>query len=428
MNYAILYILNPFVAVLRAFHVKNWSKLRNALWAFTVWFGITFAIGIETSNSDQARYFHYLESYHNWNWSLTQAIKNFNTDEQFDLARHFLLWGVSKFTDNGYVLMIVFSFILGFFFASNVSYVLNYLKNYTYHPPWYLNVLIIALVFAAPIDDIVGFRFITALHMALYGFLPLMLEGKKDKLWAVILSPILFHFSMWLFAFIVIGTLLFVNAGMRFPKIVLILFSLSCITSGFLQNDVVQLSRSGTDLPFGQEMVQQKSSEYWSDNNIEKRQSAKLIGGDRNWYATLYVLSLKWAVFFMLFVVGYISLFKKRIIFSKYDLKAFILLLMILIVLNAISGLPGVNRFDALINFLGLSYLLNFAVKYSRKTVRSLVKFTLPALLLFIIVSFRAAIYNVSDMTVIGSPLIGVFTVGQNIPLNEALKSLLGYL
>jgi hypothetical protein len=56
------------------------------------------------------------------------------------------------------------------------------------------------------------------------------------------------------------------------------------------------------------------------------------------------------------------------------------------------------------------------------KWMKRAISVSIPLLLLFIIVEFRKGFYFASITTVLGNPLIAIYTFGENIPLNELIK------
>ena len=401
-----------------------------SLWLFTIWFGVTFSVGKDTSNSDQQRYFDKVEAYHSESWGLIEVFNNFSFVEQGDVFRHFSLWLISRFTDNGYIYLIFVAAILGYFYSHNVVYILRrFAASKNKALPWYIILLVACLFFAAPIDDIAGVRFINATHMALFGALPFIFEGKTTRLPMLIMSPLLFHFGMWIFifAFFIAISIRFIAS--RFPKIILWSFLLSSLLSGFFQSEAVRFARSTQVIQGEFEFADRKTDAYLSDEKIQARKNVKIFGGSRNWYANLFPYAIRWSVICLLFITGFRQIYNAKSYpnYKKTYFRSFLLILLLFIVFNGLIGIPSINRFEAILNFLGLSYLLIYWGETRSSEIKSTMRWIWPATALFLLVSLRSAIYNLSFMTILGNPIIAVFSVGENVPINDTIKAILGF-
>ena len=165
---------------------------KNMFWAFCTFYGLTFAIGIESQGSDITRYVDELKLlYVQESLTIGQLIEYFINSGEIDILRTLLSYTISRFTDSQAILTMVYGFIFGYFFSRNIWYVFSLLKN---RLTLISKIVLFTLILVMPIWQIGGFRMWTAFHVFMYGLLPFIFENKKDKLIFLYLS-FLVHFS-----------------------------------------------------------------------------------------------------------------------------------------------------------------------------------------------------------------------------------------
>ena len=124
-----LFLLLPFFASITA--VRNykapWAK--NVVWAFVIFYGYTFAIAKENSDTDIVRYIEELKDLYSKSLSFYDMIDIFRDSGEADVLRTIVAIIVSRFTDNPQVLTAVYGLIFGFFFTRCMWYVLERLKG-----------------------------------------------------------------------------------------------------------------------------------------------------------------------------------------------------------------------------------------------------------------------------------------------------------
>ncbi len=118
-----------------------------------------------------------------------------------------LLYIISKFTDNQSVLFAIYGLIFGYFYSRNLWFVLDKIQG-KIPTPIFIFILTFALI--CPIWLINGFRMWAATHIFIFGLLPYLIDGKKNRLWWSFLS-IFFHFSFVFPVLILIGYILLKN-------------------------------------------------------------------------------------------------------------------------------------------------------------------------------------------------------------------------
>ena len=265
-------MISPFLSIIFFPKLKGRVNIRYAIWLGIVWYGLTFAIGEETSNSDQERYFTALELFRAYDWSLLEAINNFDFSEHADYFRYFTLWLVSRFTDNGYSYMLIMSTVLGFFMSYNITVVLQYLKEHINVLNYNVLLLFAVLFFSAPLTAILGVRFIIGVHFLIFLILKEVFDAKRRM---ILLSPIaalLFHFGLWPLVIIILLTYL-LNHFRFFNLRVLSLVYLMSFSIGQIVNTSAIASNFGIlkDDSLQGTVVFNKGYTYWSDDRLETR-------------------------------------------------------------------------------------------------------------------------------------------------------------
>lgn len=403
----LLFLLSPFVSLIVSF--KDWksTKFINILWAFIVFYGFTFAIGNESSNSDIIRYKTELERIsvkpiNTWD----AAVDYFNYTGEVDFLRTIIAVVLSNFTSSQSVLTAVYAFIFGFFYTRNVGFILSLLKGKV---SLVTATLVLTYCVIIPFWSLGGFRFWTAAHMFLYGVFPFLFHGNKKRLIFCILT-LAVHFS---FVIPLVILLMFLLSG-NFYKFYFILF----IASFFITeiDPVVLNSYVEAYLP---ESILTRTSQYRDAENIQEFRST--TGGGKVWYALWYVKVLNYTVLGLL-----IYMYSQVIKMSKPDgvlLKSFSFVLLFLAVSNITSTFPSGGRFNYIGNCLAIVFFVYYLGQYASdgKSERNF-KWALPFLFFFLFISFRTSLYSLSISTIFGNPLIGLFTINENVSLNDLIK------
>ena len=108
---------------------------------------------------------------------------------------------------------------------------------------------------------------------------------------------------------------------------------------------------------------------------------------------------------------------------NKRLLAALSFIFLIYAVANILSTLPSGGRFQTLAAMLAVAFLAIYLQNNPRERfMRYLIPVTYPLLALFIIVTFRAGFYQMTITTLIGNPIIALFSIGENIPIETLIK------
>ena len=411
-NHWYLFLLFPFFAAV--FAMKNykiyWAK--NIIWAFVVFFGFSFGLAKETSSGEETadvfRSFSQLEELHKMDVGFIQIVKLYTTNEDIDILKLTISIVISRFTDSQQVLLAVYGLIFGFFFSRNMWFVLDRLKGRLKRVTL---LLFVAYFLVDPIWNINGFRFHTATHMFIYGLLPFLYGGKKKSLWMCLLS-VLVHFSFILPVLVLGAYLIIGNRTVAYFVFFLVSIAASEINvAGF--NSIVEANAPA--------YLIERTSTYRDEGKVEEyREGTK--GGEliqSVWYAKIYLKTLYWPL--MVFLIFLFFKRKKIERISSSFLSSLCFTLFYWGVANFMSSLPSGVRYVAIAALAALPLIIFYIQNQAKEEYLSKkVLMASPAILLFIIVSIRVGFYSLSVNTILGNPLVALFT--NNIALNDLIK------
>lgn len=407
----IFFFLQPFFTLL--YYLKNFRKpqAKNVMWLFTVFYAATFAIGAENENSDIVRYIAEVSYLNHLNVDLNGLLSYYLDSGEIDILRTILAYLVSSFTDNGFYLIIIFGLIYGYFYSRNMWYVLDRLQGQT---RFFTKVLLFCLFLTIPIWSLNGFRFWTGTHIFVFGLLPFLFEGKKKSLIWCLITPFVVHYS-FLVALVPLGVYLILGNKL---KLYYILFVLSLLMSEINIGSLNAFIEANAP----QELID-RSSSYFDEEKVENfrntdRQDLKMV-----WYAKYYGITLKYSL--ISFLLIFYWTIGKTISNDKILLNLLSFILLFYSFANIMSSIPSGGRFLSVANLLTLSFLTLYLQNYViKRDLYRISKIATPFLLFFIIISIRMSWYSLSVMTLIGNPFMAMITFGENISLNDILKSL----
>lgn len=406
----ILFLVWPLLAVVSAFrnYQKPWAK--NIFWAFCTFFGFAFAIGAESHNSDIVRYVARIEYLNNIEMGFSEVIVFFQESGQIDILNTLISIVVSRFTSSQVVLTTIYGFIFGYFLSRNLWYLLDRLENKLL--PVTL-ILLTCFFLVNPIWQINGFRMWTATHVFIYGLLPYLFEGKKKGLWLAMLS-ILIHFSFILPVMILLAHAV---AG-NWVKVFFIFYM---VTFFFSEIDVAVFNNLVEN--YAPEILQERTESYRSEGQVEEYREGDTAGA-RNWYVVWYNRALSWSIMGFLVVL----FFKGKHFFENNIrwLNLFCFTLLFFGVVNLISSLPSGGRFYTVANLCALALIILYIQNQPHeKVMKRFILMATPALVLYIVVSVRIALYSLSATAILGNPFIALYMIGEQVSLNDVVKMIL---
>lgn len=380
-------------------------SLANALWAFTIYYSFSVAV-VEGSGSDITVYMAELGNFYHVPLSLGSAFNYYIQSWDIDVLRIVLAMLVSRFTENGYVLIVVYGIIFGYFISRNIAYVLSRLKGKLS----FMTIIFLVILFLInPIWNINGFRFWTAAQVFLYGLLPYVFERRlKTLLWCAI-TPFVFHFS-FLMPVVVLTFYLFLG---RRIDLYFVLFIISIFVTDINYDRVNDLFKEYMPVK-----IEERTSGYRTREAIEAyREGISNI----SWHAYYYRLGLKWSIISYLIVLYFWERSAMRR--SDFLFSLFALALLFMSVANFASFLPSGGRFVSLASMLSVILIAVYIQNNpDRNVLKRLVPLTYPLLGLFVIVAFRNGFYQLSLMVFFGNPILAFFTFGENVSLNSLIR------
>lgn len=408
-----LFLLFPFLAGVVA--IKNYkaSWAKNIIWAFIVFYGFTISISNESSKNDKTadinRYAMQVKDLYKTDLKFQDVVKLYQDNEDIDILKLTIAIVISRVTDSPQVLAGVFGLIFGFFFSRNIWFVIERI-NGKMKPVVLL--LLIAYVLVDPFWNINGFRFHTATQVFIYGLLPFIFEGKKKGIFTSALS-ILVHFSFMLPLGILILYSFFGNRTM----IYFIFFLASIVNSGInieALNNFISENVPGA--------VADRTATYRNEVKVDEFRSG-IEDPDAtpvNWYMRLYTMALQWPLIVFLSILFFKR--KKMALVNKRFMSSLSFTLLFFGVANIMASLPSGGRFLAIAALSALPLIIFYIQDIpNEKYLTNKVMIASPALLLFIIVSIRIGFLTISVNTLIGNPLVVMFTE-YNIALDELIK------
>ncbi|MGF1672030.1 MAG: hypothetical protein ACFCU6_16420 [Balneolaceae bacterium] len=405
----VAFLLSPFLSAVAAFRSYRSPWAKNLFWAFCAFYGFTFAIGTESQGSDIMRYITQLQDLYEVDMTFTKAVDYFAYSGEVDILRTLIAVTLSRFTDNPAILTLIYGIIFGFFFSRNLWYVMERLEGKILP----VTILLLACFFLVnPIWKINGFRMWTAAHIFIYGLLPYLCEGKKRGIW-IACSSILVHFAFLVPILLLLG---YIFLGNR-----LTLYFFFFISTFFISGVNMTVFNYYTE-DYMPEVVQERTSSYRTDSAVSKMSTPS--SSQRVWYARWYRTALEWSLSGFLIILYWKN--RKFIQSHKSWLSLVSFTLLLFAAANILRFIPSGGRYLTLAYLCALPLCIFYVQNIAReKMLKRYLYLAAPALFLFAIVSLRIGFYSLSATSILGNPLIALFTAGENYSLNDFIRMLL---
>jgi len=408
------FLIQPFLTLLYTLYNYRAHFAKNIVWAFVVYFSVTIAIGIESEGFDIVRYIDQVAMAHSSGLKLYQWFDFYQASESFDVARSFLVLLVAQFTGNGYYLLLLLGLIYGFFYSRNMYFVIDRLSGKLKFATF---LLLVCLFFVVPIWSVNSFRFWIATHVFIYGLLPYLYTGKKTTLIWCFLTPFVFHFAYIL----PVGVLMGYIALTPLFKTRLVFYFMFFIASVFVGEFDIQRFNYYVET-YAPEVIVNRTKGYRNENIVYENRNRQFSESNRVWYATYYEKGYRITIIFIMIILY----FKSRSLASTDPNLLRILNLTYLFwgLGNIMSSIPSGGRYLAAPVLLATAVVTIYIQNtQNEKLLKRVIFAASPLLLLFIIVSIRQGVYLTSVMTILGNPIAALFTIGDNLSLNDVLKS-----
>ena len=402
------FLVWPFGVMLAS--LKYWRQpfSRNIFWLFCIFFGLTFIIAEGEMAADSEYYARLLTQYANSNMSLSELWQSFYSESSnyVDIVQPLITYLISRMTATPTVLFTVFGTIFGFFYTSNIWYLLERLQGKI---TVVLFVYILTFALLNPIWNINGFRMWTAAQIFLFGALPYFFEGKiKNLLWSAF--AILVHFS-FVYPFAILMLYHFLKNKID------IYFGFFIITS-FIKELGLDFVRES--LSFLPGFLQARVTGYTNLEYAEFRASRMEL---HNWYIVYSRLAMRWVVYS---IAIFVYLFFKRNLMTRKDLMSLFCFTVLLYgFANIFSLVPSGERVLTVATIFMFSFAIVLLSAFSQNKGISVIRtLLLPFLILFCVVKIREGMDFYGLVTVIGNPVFGALYT-DSVPLIEEIKGLL---
>lgn len=281
---------------------------------------------------------------------------------------------VSRFTTNPRFLFLTLAAVQGFFTTKIIWFVFNNVEDRLTKKAY---MLLVALLFVAPIWMIAGMRWTLALEVFVYGLLGYVWKGNKlSLLWCA--SSILIHFS-----FIMICVALAIYCFL--PKRQLKLYFLFYVACVFISNIDLSFIQSVLDavMPtYTDERMSYVSEEYVRKVSERRGNSIFLL----KYYNEIY----KYLLLVLMFIV-YQSLRKN---FNEIEIKYQKLLicgLFFMGVSEMFSSVPTASRFLALGRTLFLIFFILHLINHNNFKLGKAIVYSMPLFLCLLFADLRKA-------------------------------------
>lgn len=402
----LLFFLWPTLAML--FVTVNFKKayVKNVIWLFCIFIGLTIILPYSYENHDLVRYRDHFESLtleRHVSFSelfLRPYQHGLNSDLDFYLNIMNIL--ISRITDSFRVFLVIISAVFGYFFSRNLTFFTE--KQKLKKIGLISSICLLLLAFLYPVWAINGYRFNTAAMIFLFGLLNYH-DTKKNKYLIVVLLTPLIHFS-FLLPIAIYG--IYFLLGNRF-KMYFALVVIAIVFSGV--NPASNIYQNASLAPAAyQNKIKGYTEGGYVDimtNNME----------EANWYVAGHLSALKYIAALFLFIL----FINRKLLYKDSFASAMIcygsLLFFLAILLQSI---PAMDRFLTISIYCIVSGVL--AVHKNMSTFKNpfVVLLLVTLSTMFLIVKLRIGAEEIGFSTFLFNPFVA--------PFFETSKSVLDFI
>jgi hypothetical protein len=379
MKYKVFFFIWPFLSFVNAIG-SGFSKKSHKL-IITLFCGfVGLNISVDSESSDINRYKDRFQYFYDKDYSfffeyLTSYVQ-FEA-KHYDVFTQIIYFILSRFTDNPYLLYLVFGLIFGFFYSEIFSQIGKHVKKKLKLFDYILIVSLLLIIF--PTKGINQFRFYTASVIFISGILSYVNKEKKTAFFFMILS-IVTHIALLLPILSFVFSLFFKNISLKiFITALLVVIVGGISLTSFEQ--YINLIGGAVDSKYG---------EYTGEIAEDRMENFK----SRVWYASYYrellVISL---------LLPFIYIMRKIKVLHGID-KRLILSISFLTLFTALTfNLYMYHRYFDLLAFLLLLFIIIVKFKYCDKKFNFYLIIISPVIIL-------AAALNFSDVLRFLNPFI----------------------
>ncbi len=398
----LVFLAFPFITfILSLRNIQNKVNV-NIIWLFVIFF--TQTMSFVNEDMDNYAYREYLVNVYESNiQSKNDSSLSFRSSDAYV---NVLTNIVGNITDSGRFLFLIYGIVFGYFYSRNIRLIVSRLGSSS---SLIVFVYVLSLILIVPFWDINGVRMYTAAHVFFYGVLNYSFN-RDYKAILIAAASTLIHFS-FVFPLLMFVAALFIHSN-RAVYILIIIFILSLIF-----NSLIPLDKSGIVKSIdGFLNLSENIDGYLSDVSIEQ------YGEKKKTYALHIILFEQFQLVSIGVMMLHIYLTKKLWENQLNFLRvALVTGLLIGIVTALLSGLPSINRFNAISFFFLLgAYLYLSPIVFTK--VRLLVYLNLPFLIFWLVVKIRIGFDYLTLNTVLGNVFTMFFEDLNEIVLINFIK------
>ena len=402
----LLFLMNPFSAVVVALNNLRESYTKNIVWLFVVYYGFTLVISNEGMDANRTRDFFISLRYTDLGFREMLALAYRDGSNVLDVAQLIISYIVSRFTSDPRILFAVFGLVFGYFYSRNIWFLIDKAGSGIKGAN-----LIYIIVFTVIIGfwKINGFRMWTAAHVFFFGAYLFLMENKKGGL-LIASSSLLFHFS-YMFP---LGLILIFIVLPRKVSWFYGFFLMSFIVS---EIDINVFTDKLTSILPG--IFHQRIEGYTSEAYLE---STLADEATRNWRYDLYRQAIKWASTLLLSVIYFNGM--KYLNEQKRLKNLFCFALLMMASVNLFSHIPAMFRFYPITYLVVFAFLFIYLQQAPEFRFKKLVmNFSFPLLLFYCIGQINTSLLTIGLITIIGNPVVALFPTNDfNTAIIEFLK------
>ena len=254
----LIFIIHPLTALLVALKNFNRREFVYLFALFTCFYG--YSVVPNSTSNDLNFYLNVLPYYNSLPSSafseIIDGVVNQSSEDEADLYRPLMIFMVSRFTDNGHILMAVFGLIYGLFFALSVRLFLK--QSSAMHLLFVL--VLLTFAFKLPLNLLGGVRYGTGGYLFFYAVISYFNTNKK-KYFLLVVCACIIHF-----AYLPLAMLFFLHLVIkRYSFLYFLMFVVS-----FLPLNVGQILAGFFDTRAGGGLAD-KVSGYTSEDNVAEK-------------------------------------------------------------------------------------------------------------------------------------------------------------
>jgi hypothetical protein len=411
LNEYILTFFFPLLGLL--YSVFNWRRdnAKNIFWIACVYMSfihIFLPDGQEFgTGADIGRYVIQLQELFSNGVSYAQA---FALNPRLDIYQMTVTYIVSRFTDNGHVLFLVFGIVFGYFYSRNIWFVLSKVPNVK---SGYISILVALLFLVCPIWNVSGVRMWTALHMFVYGALHYFLEGDKKKIIWTLLS-VTIHYTFVIPIIIFVAYVLLPN---QIKKSNIILNSIFLI---FILTFIVDILDFSAVAKYIEQYV---PTDIYNDNiaGYLGEEYVSRINDEAEAKSTLFKIAsfIEKALYIVTATVSFLMIKREHV---NNERSVFVFSLLLYSIGNILSIVPSGGRFVIVAQlFLLSAVVLIFSKNIFR--INALIKLILSVMIVLIIFKIRIGLECYGLNLIFGNFISAAF-IETNTPIISFISEL----